>query len=69
MIRVQFYSDCNFANFLSDLVSVAGEVPGVAHEESRHLLLTQREYEKASPDIAELIRDYGGQIVHQKSFD
>jgi hypothetical protein len=64
MIRLRFYTDVTFENFLSDVEQQLGTVPGTVHEATLSILLTQSEYENDAVDLVEMVRDYGGTISH-----
>ncbi len=64
VIRLKFHSDTSFNNFIGDASDALGGLPGRVVEAERSVLLTREEYEADAVDLKELVRDYGGQIVH-----
>jgi len=66
MIRLQFYADINFADFLVDAAAVLGHVPGVVQEQTLRVVMPAREYHHHAADLNEMVRDYGGHIQAHK---
>jgi hypothetical protein len=66
VVRLQFYADTNFNHFIGEVAAQLGAVPGVVREHERCLMLTPAEYEHDAIDLIEMVKDYGGRVIHQK---